>query len=422
MAALLNKQFAVGPFWFGMISAMPALANATNLLLIPLAGRFMSVRDMTLSMSSINAGLWLCGLISIAFLPLDQPNQVGLFFCIFYACTTLSLSLCVVGWTTWLGDFVPESIRGRYMGRRNRFTNVSTLAFMLLSICLLEWMHASRAAYIILASIAIGGRFTAILYLHLIQSKDPSGGQIVSANWGKDFSKLIKERNFMRFIIFGSFAGFFMGFQGSTGTLFAFDILSASAAEFTGYSIAATVSGTLCVKIWGDAIDRHGAAPILIISFIAWRCGDFGWLFLTEATRHWMFLIWIWGGAMATGYLLASFNLLLKLIPKHSRSSGVSLNLTITSVTGMIAPILGGSLISWATLNVTNVDFVYRLGIFIGLIGSLCSALILKGIKEPNSNPSENTIPGAMRTLRQQTVNQGVAFISSITLISRKRD
>jgi len=327
-----------------------------------------------------------------------------------------------VGWTSWLGDFVPEQIRGRYMGRRNRFTNLSTLAFMLVSLCLLEWMHASRTAYIILASIAIGGRFTAILYMHLIKSKDPTGGQIMSANWGKDFSKLIREQSYFRFVIFGSCAGFFMGFQGAAATLFTFDILKASAAEFTGYSIVATLAGTLCVKIWGEAIDRHGAAPILIISFVAWRCGDFGWLFLTEGTRNWMFLIWIWGGSMATGYLLASFNLLLKLIPKHSRSTGVSLNLTMTSITGIIAPILAGSLIGWSTTNVTNVDFVYRMVIFIGLVGSLSSALILKGIKEPSSNPTENTIQGAMRTLRQQSVSQGVAFISSITFIVRKRD
>jgi len=213
-----------------------------------------------------------------------------------------------------------------------------------------------------------------------------------------------------------------MGFQGAAATLFTFDILKASAAEFTGYSIVATLAGTLCVKIWGEAIDRHGAAPILIISFVAWRCGDFGWLFLTEGTRNWMFLIWIWGGSMATGYLLASFNLLLKLIPKHSRSTGVSLNLTMTSITGIIAPILAGSLIGWSTTNVTNVDFVYRMVIFIGLVGSLSSALILKGIKEPSSNPTENTIQGAMRTLRQQSVSQGVAFISSITFIVRKRD
>lgn len=147
MAGLLNKLFVVGPFWFGMICAMPALANAANILLLPFAGRFMSIRDMTLSMSSINVGLWLCGLISIAFLPLDQPDQVGLFFCIFYALTTLSLSLCAVSWTSWLGDFVPEAIRGRYLGRRNRYTNLSTLAFMLISLCVLEWVNATHRLY-----------------------------------------------------------------------------------------------------------------------------------------------------------------------------------------------------------------------------------------------------------------------------------
>ncbi|MBL6829725.1 MAG: MFS transporter, partial [Puniceicoccaceae bacterium] len=55
-----------------------------------------------------------------------------------------------------------------------------------------------------------------------------------------------------------------------------------------------------------------------------------------------MYLIWLWGGAIATGYILATFTLLLKLIPKNSRSAGISLNLTATSVAGAVGPLLIG--------------------------------------------------------------------------------
>jgi hypothetical protein len=43
-------------------------------------------------------------------------------------------------------------------------------------------------------------------------------------------------------------------------------------------------------------------------------------------------------------------------------------------------------------------------------------------MREPETDPALNTIPGAMRTLRNLTVNQGVSFFSNSILIRRRRD
>lgn len=421
MAGLLNAFYNIGPFWFGIVSAMPALANAMNIFLIPLVAKFMRVRDMTLCFSCINLGLWLSGIVAIAFLPVEDPKTAGLFFTIFYALTTLSLSIAAVGWSAWVGDFVPTEIRGRYMAGRNRYTNISMLFFMLLSVLLLDQLDASRTAYILLASIAVLGRLVSVLVQFRIRSPDPTGGAVSGPNWAREIHALLKESTLMRFVCFGAISGFFIGFTGALCPLYALQHLGASPAEFTGYSIAATITGTMCVKLWGKLIDRHGAAPVLLICYFGWRTGDLGWTVITPDTRIWMFALWSWGGALATGYILASFNLLLKLIPAKSRSAGISLNLTIVSTVAAAAPILAGSLISWAGTHAYDVVLTYRIAIGAGCVSSLSACLFITGLKEPATNPALNNIFGAMRTLRSLTASQGLAFLSNTTLTARRK-
>jgi MFS family permease len=421
MAGLLNSFFNVGPFWFGMIAAMPSLANALHILLIPMIGRFMRARDLTLSQGWLNTGLWMSGLVAIAFLPTDSPETAGLFFTIFYGFVSLSGSFLAVSWMAWLSDFVPIRIRGRYMGQRNRSTSVSNLCFMLLSLLLLNAFNASRATYITLAAIAVFGRFVSMLMQHRIVSKDPTGGAISNANWTKELAGLRHEKPLIRFVTFGTLAGFFLGFLGAVNPYYAFHFLEASPAQFTSFSIAATLSGTACVRIWGRLIDRHGSIPVLIICFTAWRIGDFGWALLTPNSLIWMYAIWIWGGAMAIGYLLASFNLLLKLIPDANRAAGISLNLALTSIAATSASMLAGIILSRANLFSLDIVTVYRVAILVAGLGSLLSVSILLKMKEPKTNPALNTINGAMRTLRQITVNQGLTFLSNATFIARRK-
>ena len=421
MAGLLNSLFNVGPFWFGMIAAMPALANALHILLIPLIGRFMRARDLTLSQGWLNTGLWMSGLIAIAFIPTDSPNTAGLFFTIFFGMVSLSGSFLAVSWMAWLSDFVPMRIRGRYMGQRNRSTSISNLTFMLLSLLLLNIFDASRAAYITLAGIAVFGRFISMLMQHRIVSRDPTGGAISNANWTQELAGLRHEKPLIRFVIFGTLAGFCLGFLGAVSPYYAFNLLGATPAQFTGFSIVATLSGTACVRLWGQLIDRHGSIPVLIICYTAWRIVDLSWALLTPDTLIWMYAIWAWGGAMATGYLLASFNLLLKLIPENRRAAGISLNLATTSIAATTASMLAGIILSRADTFSIEVVTVYRIAILISGIGSLLAVTILLKMKEPKTNPALNTINGAMRTLRQITVNQGLTFLSNATFIARRK-
>ena len=420
-AGLLNELFAIGPFWFGIVVAMPAVANAINIFLVPLVSKFMNVREMMLSFGWLNLGAWTSGAVAIAFSPVGEAGQIGLFFTAIFAVLACSGSLMGIGFVAWLTDFVPSRIRGRYMGRRNRLTSFATIAFMVLSIGVLNFFGATRNVYLTLIALSIVMRFASMLYVHRIQSPDPTGGAIAQANWGRELANLREQKSLLRFIAFGSVAGFFLAFQGALATIFAFGALGATAAQFTGFSLFATISSAIFLPIWGRVIDKHGSLPTIIISLVAWRLNDLGYLFITPDTLEWLNLMWFTGGALGGGFMLGTFTLLLKLIPKTSRSAGISLNLTLTSIAGATAPMLAGLL----TENISAVPFdtmtAYRIGFGVAILCALLSALILVGMKEPETDPRHNTIFGAMRSLKQMAVTNGLALFTSNFFVRTQR-
>jgi len=382
-AGLLNSLFNIGPFWFGVVCAMPPLANGCHIILVPFFARFMSLRDMVLSFGWLNLGAWISGLVGIAFLPLDEPDKVGLFFAILYSVISLSASLMNIAWTAWAGEFVPERLRGRYFGKRNLYAKLSAILFILISIGVLRFLNASREAYMALIGLAIAGRMVSLMTLHRIQSRDPTGGSVSQTGWVGDIRGLRRHSDLIRFIAFGSLTGFWLAAAGTLGALYALNDLGASPAKFTTFFLTSSVAGAVCLPFWGKFIDRHGAIPVILITLTVWRLSDVGWIFITPDTLYWMYAVWLFGGAMGLGYALAMFTLLLKLTPSKSRSAGISLNLTVTSLAGALAPFTVGLLISKALEHgFTHVN-AYRIGMAACIAGALLSILILPRMKIP---------------------------------------
>lgn len=174
------------------------------------------------------------------------------------------------------------------------------------------------------------------------------------------------------------------------------------------------------LRIWGRMIDRHGALPTLILSGILWRATDIGWILLTPETSSWLYLVWFFGGASAAGFLLASFNLLLRLAPRKSRSATISLNIAVTSAATFVGPIIAGYGLRLAADAGWDTLTRYRLTFLIAWTLTLLALLFLRGIREPHATPATNTIPGAMRTLRNLLVTQGLGFLANVTFIGRR--
>jgi MFS family permease len=421
MASLLHVELGIPPLWFGVVVGIPALANALAIGLVPLVGRFLSVREMTLNMAGVNVGIWMSGVLGILFLPGDQPLAAGQFFVVLFLLLATSNAVAGVGWTSWVVEFIPDRIRGRYMARRNVFTNLSSLTFMVVSLILLSVFPGERWMYATLISLAVGARAISVLFIHRIVSPKSEPTRISGADWFGGIRDLRREKDLIRFIAFGSVAGFGMGFLSPVVTLYSFEYLEVRPAMFTALAITATLAGTASVRVWGELTDRHGGLPVLLICAVAWRFGDLGWLLATPNTRYVLFAVWTWGGIMGTGYALSSFILLLKLVPDGNRSAAVGMNMAFTSILAAAAPVLAGVLLARTAGFDLPAGTVYRYAIGLGLAICLLAILLLWGIREPRTSASRNTIYGALRTMRQLAVQQGLTFFGNNVFVARKK-
>jgi MFS family permease len=257
--------------------------------------------------------------------------------------------------------------------------------------------------------------------MHRIVSRRSEPTRIAGADWFSGIRDLRRETPLLRFIAFGSLTGFGMGFLVPVVTLYAFEFLHIQPDMFTALAITATITGTASVRIWGEIIDRHGGLPVLLICSVSWRIGDAGLLLISPDTRAAVFAVWAWGGIMGTGYALASFILLLKLVPEGNRSAAVGVNLASTSLLAAGAPVLAGWLLARGAQQSLPEGLIYRSAISIGLVICLLAVLLLWGIREPRTIRSRNTIYGALKTLRQLAVQQGLAFFENTIFVVRGR-
>ena len=116
---------------------------------------------------------------------------------------------------------------------------------------------------------------------------------------------------------------------------------------------------------------------------------------------------------------MGSFNLLLNIVPQKSSMAAISLQLAITSAAMAVAPILAGYLLEKFVTQQGGGTGVYHIGFAIKSIGFLAGLLILLLIPEPGRT-TQQSLPGAFRTVRQAMATQGLELFANLTPFRNK--
>lgn len=417
ISAMLTQYYGIGPGMYGLIASLPAWCNALQIALVPVLARFLNPRDMALSLSWLNLGLWLLLSAILGYLPADNARDAGHIFLIFFALTSFSSSFASVGWTAWIQLWVPEKIRGNHFGRRNRMTGIVTVAFLVLSMVLLDELEGSLWAYQSLIIITALGRFYSVMAMHPIVTPPGEDKQFGASDWLRQLTDLRHHPGFLRMVAINAWTGFWMGLVAPFIPVYAFNYLDVSPGKFAFLSILSSITAAAAMPIWGRVLDKNGCIPVMAAGLIFWRLLDFGWCFVTPQNNWILYIMWVNGGLFSAAFLLGQFNLILRLMPSHARTAAVSLNLAVMSLAAGIAPVLGGILLQDYA---AKTDMPYRLGIGAMCLASILCVPFLRSIKEPEKGNPKGVL-GAMRTARQILQLQGMSFASAANTIARKR-
>lgn len=421
MASLATEALDLNESVYGVIASLPAWANVVQLFALPWLIQRLSQKVICLSFSWIHLMCWIVIGYALPKMaaggPWHSPSLiVGLF-----ALGSLAFALVNVSWTSWVQEWLPTKGRGKYLGRRNRLLQISTVAFLLgASAFLGYWKENATFGFqmIIFGSVAMRA-VSIVLQLRILPTKrivDERGGGLKG-----QFSVVLKNRPLMRFVLFGATFGFFANIMGPFFPVFYFKALGMGVDEVARLAILATTTGALFMPVWGRVCDKYGCRLSLMGSMGSWM--GIGYLhgFATPERTWILFVIWGLGGIAGSGFLFSSFSMILKLIPPEAKTAAISFNLAASSLSAAIAPILGGLIFARLEADSENLVDAFHLISLLHHTAALATGLLLFGIAEPKAATLKQAI-GAMRPMRQLGAALGLPFLAGHSFIRRSKD
>lgn len=422
VANLLTQTFQLSESAFGVIVSLPAWCNVAQMVLMPALGRIWSQKAITLIFSWLHLSVWLVLGFSLPFVPTDDPVRAGRIFFLLFALSSFFQAMVGVAWTSWVQEWIPTRMRGKFFGQRNRALQLTTVVFLIGGGWLLNRMQSSNPVlgFQIVVVIAVLLRIFSIIWQQRILATAGFRATEKDHRFLAQISMVRKAPSLATFITFGAAFGFAANFLGPFFTVFLYEVLGASVGQVSFMVVTASLTGAISLPAWGRLLDRFGNRPVMLFVLFPWMIIGSFWASVDQ-DRFWLlYVIFATGGLFGAGFVLGSFNLLLKLVPPEAKTTAISMHVALASLAGAIAPILGGALLTYAWSVGMDKLRTYHLAAVVhhGLL--LSTAFILYRVKEPKSSPLSQVI-GAMRSYRQVGALLGLSFLVNFTFTKKEK-
>ncbi len=344
-------HLGASPVVIGLVAALPQLAH-----LVQLPAAF-----TTRLLGHRRASLWMVGLsrqallplIALPFLPLgDASKQL-----ILLGVAAFSAALGVLGnnaWVAWMGELVPERLRGRYFGRRTGLCLFAGAAASAGSGLALDTFRADGRVGLALAGLAVlaclAGAVTSWLLSLQHDPETMSDGERLAAPQPPRSPPTLAQstlpfrdpdaRGFLVYQLVWN------GAVGLAASYFALHMLRNLEMGFTMMAVHGTAVAfvrMLAAPLWGRAIDRLGAKPVLLFCSYGVSIIPLLWLFPTpQMLLLPLALDVLLSGILWGGHGVAAFALPLSLAPREGRPFYLGAFAMVGGVAFTIATAAGG--------------------------------------------------------------------------------
>ena len=430
ITVLLTQYFKLSGLQLGMVVSLQAACNAVQVVLLPWLNHRYSPKQLTLFGTWAQWGAFLGLAIMVRALPQNDSPWIFPMLLSLFLVLAATQTLVGISWTSWVREFTPERIRGKYFGRRNAIFQSFTVCYLLVAGPWLEWSGKGdssnmRDGLIALIGLSMVFRMGSIRMQQLTCSpQDLSTAPAKPKNtplreWRMHLKQVFERRNLVAYFIFGACFGFFGNLMGPFYNVYMLDVLGMSAMQVTTAIVLASITGALSMTRWGRMIDRYGNRPVMIFCLLVWMANGYGWLFTTPDRLWVLYLIWTIAGVFAAGFMQGLFGLLLKIIPPESKTVAISVNTAITALPAAIAPIIGGALLDACVNQGWSKLTVYHCGSAIHSTLLILSVLLILPIHEPKSQRLAQLV-GAMIPYRQAASVLGLNFLTNHLFYRKK--
>ena len=253
----------------------------------------------------------------------------------------------VPAWTSWMGDLVPERIRGRYFGKRNHTIGIISTISVISAGFVLQLLSGwdTWTAFTVLFTIAFIGRM--ISGLILTKQYEPSVELETPKQFGLfPFLKKITNENFGVFSLFIMGMLFAVYLAVPLFVIFWLRFLHLSYVQFMAIMATTSISSFMAMKYWGRYADLYGnrwvmnAATWIIILLPG------SWVVLYFLPSGFYFpmaiCIQVFGGASWAGFNLSAANYIYDSVPRKDRLRYVSYHNAMKGAAIFAGSLLGG--------------------------------------------------------------------------------
>ena len=376
-------------FVIGLIGAIPFVSQTMQILGTYLLKRYESPRRIAIVASILNRWVWII-LIFLPLLNISSQAKLLIFLAVLLISSSSGNILANV-WTTWIGEIVPKSVRGRYFGRRTAYTNIVNIIIFFVSAFILDHLKRDniKIGYFIITSICfLSGLITTFLFKNHPDVKIKINPD---SSLKDEILKPLCDKDFRRFILFFAQWNFSIALS---APFMSFHMLKNLKVDFSTIAIFNMLTMTINIFIlqwWGKLIDKFGAKNVLMFNASNIAYIPVLWLLATPDFLLPLYLDAILTGIAWSGFNLAAFNIPLSKAPKESRSSYVAMLSIFSGFGYLTASLLAGyiaTLFKDFSLEIFGLKFInLHILFFLSFICRIVSAIVLLRMPEPNGEP-----------------------------------
>ena len=299
--------------------------------------------------------------------------------------------LATIALWSWLGDLVPQRIRGRFIGRRERCLLAGRIPSMLVAGWFAYyWRNAYPPdqrwiGYAIPAAVGAVLLFVAVTPL----VRMPRAVRQARVSVKRRLSAPLADSRFWRLLAFGCWFSFFNGITQSAQNIYPARVLGFGLLTMLGLRVGMRFGQLGLASPVGQLADRLGNRPVMILSQLLVASGLAFFLLATPDSPWWLagaFMVW----SAYAGLNVCLPNLMLKLSPAGDNAPYIALYFAITGIFYGLSTIAGGQLFDMLeTMSPFDVGYVtldhFQLLFWIGLVARLAAVLLLFQIVEPGA-------------------------------------
>jgi len=382
----------------GFLGALPLVAQVASLPAAWLIGAHS--RKAATVLAVCVSRLTFVPLIALPWLDVAPAAKLRLFIGI----VAVSTIFGVIGnsaWVAWMGDLVPGRLRGRYFGQRTIFLSVAgTLASLTAAVTLdrLAPLGFTGAALSALTAVAcLAG--LASLGLLLRQHEPAATARAAGAEGWRSLRTALGDRRARPFLHYQLAWNAAVGISAS---FFAYHLLTNLRTGFlvvAAHGVGVAIVRIASARLWGRAVDRIGARPVLIFCSFGISVVPAIWLFPTPERLWPIALEAVISGFLWGGHGIAALDLSIGLAPRTGRPFYLAAFATAGGIGFGVASVLAGQLATLAPAHFalaghawTSIHILFLLS----SLGRLLSGRLAVRLHDPGARGG---VPELMRSL-----------------------